>query len=897
MPVAAPAVVIIHRWLRTVPAVVLVLAMLAPAHAQPVVDPPERPAPEGLLDLGGEGYVGGRFVTAPGVEGGRDTLPWQAPAFAAPLEVRLDGVRAIRFAPPPVVDPGPRLVHLRGGDVLSGSVVALDEETLTLARGDAGGGRLSISRSVIESIARPGSGGGSFDGPGGLLGWRQSPPGTWREEAGRLLGAIPGCAVSRDVAAPPRARFDILLSWRVRPEFRIALGPADDEGPDRFWLEAVDADGRPTLMLVRREATGARLEPIDVDLAATDRIRLVLFVDRDAGRMAVIVPAVADTPLADVVLPSAPSRAGSGGFRLALHAGDVCLERLTVTPWQADEPTLDESRGAVVVTADGRLTDVDVAGFGDAAGGSVWRFGRGGGPLTVPDEDVLEVRFATAARDGADEPQLRAVLANGDRVSGRLHAVDDRGIVLACRGIAEPVPLPFARLVIVQGSGSPPTTELPGRVGTLSGESLSLRGCLVRSADGASTDDDPGADGDVAWLPTTAVRAVTFRDVADGALTATIDYVAADTRLAEAEEWVGGIGGVVNQDAEGRMAVTMLTEDGAAARDGRLLPGDRITAVRCSPQAPFVDTAGLETETVMNLLRGRVGTPVVLRVMAAAGGVPREIEITRGPIGVFGREVLETALKTHARHAVPVAADEDPAGWPAIAFFRDGDVVRCRVAAIDEHGARLVTPVGPDAVEHDVPAEVLQAIELIPAAPSRVLDAVRVERLLTVPRIQRDRPPTHLLRLLDGDYLRGRLESLDRTTARIEVLGMVQDVPRAAVARVIWLHEASPDEGPADERAADANADRTVAADVADGLPVRAEWGDGRRLRFRATDLADERLRGRNEALGDVEVAVDDVDRVRLGAAAADAPADRPYARWRLRAAPLPRVLRDAAPP
>ena len=84
MPVAAPAVVIIHRWLRTVPAVVLVLAMLAPAHAQPVVDPPERPAPEGLLDLGGEGYVGGRFVTAPGVEGGRDTLPWQAPAFAAP---------------------------------------------------------------------------------------------------------------------------------------------------------------------------------------------------------------------------------------------------------------------------------------------------------------------------------------------------------------------------------------------------------------------------------------------------------------------------------------------------------------------------------------------------------------------------------------------------------------------------------------------------------------------------------------------------------------------------------------------------------------------------------------------------------------------------------------------
>ena len=55
---------------------------------------------------------------------------------------------------------------------------------------------------------------------------------------------------------------------------------------------------------------GGKLLDKPVDLAATDRIRLVLFVDRDAGGMAVIVPAVADTPLADVALPSAPSRAG-----------------------------------------------------------------------------------------------------------------------------------------------------------------------------------------------------------------------------------------------------------------------------------------------------------------------------------------------------------------------------------------------------------------------------------------------------------------------------------------------------------------------------------------------------------------------------------------------------------
>lgn len=855
-----------------------------PACADSAAPAADRPAPHGVLDLGNEGYATGRLAPAAPVAEGRDTLLWDAPLFAAPLEVRLDAIRAIRFAPQSAPVAGPRRIHLRGGDVVSGTVVALDEESLTLVTGETAATRLTVRRDEIESVARPGVGGASFDGPGGLVGWRQSPPGTWRDEAGRLLGGIAGTAVSRDVAAPPRCRFDVVLSWRVRPEFRLAFGATDDESPDRFWIEAVDAGGRPTLMLVRREADVARVEPLEVDLAGGDRIRMVVFVDRAAGRMAVMVPGAAATPLGDVRLPPAADRQPAGGFRLALGAGDVCLERLQVTPWQTDEPTLEEARGAVVVTSRERLGDVEIEGFtaGAATDGAAgtWRVRRGGESLTVPDAEVLEVRFPAIAMAPPAEPPLRVVLANGDRVSGRLHAVDAEAVVLARRGIAEPLPLRFAGVAVIQTSRVAAPPDLPGRVGTLGAAGLSLRGCLV----GAPEDAGAGAAGGAAaWLSAGATRPVGFR-VAPAALAATVEYVASGAQLAAGEEWVGGIGGVVNQDAEGRMAVTMLTEDGAAARDGRLLPGDRITAVRCGPQTPFVETAGLDTETVMNLLRGRVGTPVVLRV-TAADGEAREVDLVRGPIGVFGRDVLETALTTHARYAVAQPADGANA-YPAVAFLRDGDVVRCRVERIDAAGVRLATAVGDDpAGTLDVPADRLQAIELVPAAPSRVLDAVRVERLLTVPRMQRDRPPTHLLRLVDGDYLRGRLEHLDDAHARIEVLSTVQEVPRSAVARVIWLHDTDAASAPP----ADA-AETPMGADV----PMRAEWGDGRRLRFVATGVSDGELRGRTDALGAVRVELDAIDRVRLGTLAAEPIIDRPYARWQLRPAPLPRALRDA---
>ena len=53
--------------------------------------------------------------------------------------------------------------------------------------------------------------------------------------------------------------------------------------------------------------------------------------------------------------------------------------------------------------------------------------------------------------------------------------------------------------------------------------------------------------------------------------------------------------------------------------------------------------------------------------------------------------------------------------------------------------------------------EEIKAIEYVTNAPPPDLEAAKRERLLTIPRLQKSAPPTHLLCSHSGDFLRCRL--------------------------------------------------------------------------------------------------------------------------------------------
>ena len=128
-------------------------------------------------------------------------------------------------------------------------------------------------------------------------------------------------------------------------------------------------------------------------------------------------------------------------------------------------------------------------------------------------------------------------------------------------------------------------------------------------------------------------------------------------------------------------------------------------------------------------------------------------------------------------------------------ILRSGDIVPCAIDGIDDKGLRLRTPVadGADAGAVTVQAALIQAVELDPSAPGRTIEKSRLDRLLTLPRSQRFAPPTHMIRLRNGDYLRGRLESLHADHVTLDVRGDIKKIPRQDVVRVIWTHPGETD--------------------------------------------------------------------------------------------------------
>ena len=118
-------------------------------------------------------------------------------------------------------------------------------------------------------------------------------------------------------------------------------------------------------------------------------------------------------------------------------------------------------------------------------------------------------------------------------------------------------------------------------------------------------------------------------------------------------------------------------------------------------------------------------------------------------------------------------------------YLRTGDIIPAEVTKIDEKGVTIRTSHSKDAF---VPHEKIKAVELSeePIIPIRLNKAKR-ERLLTLPRMQKGSPPTHLIRSKNGDYLRGRVVGMDAKSLQVEVRLEVKTLPRDRVARIIWL--------------------------------------------------------------------------------------------------------------
>src|SRR5262249_35083583 len=156
-------------------------------------------------------------------------LRWKNDAFAAPLDFFVSRVSAARW-PAPAEAPapgGPFLFETAAGDLVSGTLVRLDDSEAVLDAPPYG--RLRVERSRLRGF-RPARGADEVvsAGPNGLAGWKATPEGGWREQGCDLLSDAPGSSLRLDPGIPPRAAVELELSWSGWPGFTVGLG--DGEG-------------------------------------------------------------------------------------------------------------------------------------------------------------------------------------------------------------------------------------------------------------------------------------------------------------------------------------------------------------------------------------------------------------------------------------------------------------------------------------------------------------------------------------------------------------------------------------------------------------------------------------------------------------------------------------------
>lgn len=214
---------------------------------------------------------------------------------------------------------------------------------------------------------------------------------------------------------------------------------------------------------------------------------------------------------------------------------------------------------------------------------------------------------------------------------------------------------------------------------------------------------------------------------------------------------------------------------------------------------------------------------------------------------------------------------------PALVHLREGDVIPCKVKQIGERGVEIESTLVAATL---IPHEKIRVVEFDTRAGAIGIPKDKKDRLLMLPRAQRNNAPTHLVRSTRGDYLRGRLVSLDDSNLTVDLRLETQVIPIDRVARVIWLHK--------DETAqTNAPAPRAPVA----GLPgerTQVVFPDGNRLSFQAENFAEGTLHGTSSLLGAIHAKVVEVDRILFGTAIDKEASELPFHSWKLRAAPDP---------
>jgi thiol-disulfide isomerase/thioredoxin len=317
--------------------------------------------------------------------------------------------------------------------------------------------------------------------------------------------------------------------------------------------------------------------------------------------------------------------------------------------------------------------------------------------------------------------------------------------------------------------------------------------------------------------------------------------------------------------AEKKSGTAGTLEIEGARLTGNLVEGHETAGASCLTWQP-------QGSATASALKPNVSGRIVFREMATHAA-PEKRKVRRN---AFGQEVVVSESSSPEE-------SQSRQGLTKALFLRTGDMVPCEITRIDEKGVTYKTPL---ADLGTIANDKIKAVVLTLDGRGPVeLTRDKRDRLLTLPRMQKDNPPTHLIRSCDGDYLRGRVVEMDDRKLVVEVRLQTKELPRDRISRIIWLH---PDELPGASAA-------KKQTDAGRQSRVQAVHDNGTRLTFHPKQFKDSILSGTSDALGPCRIGLESIDLLLIGSAIDEAVTKTAYQQWKLRYAVEPKFIEAEA--
>ncbi len=773
-------------------------------------------------------------------------------SFKTPIELEVAAIRSIdqldRNQPG---EPTKQSFILAGGNSISGELTKLDDNTVMVKSPSLGD--VTFPRAMLREFSDSSFAGRLvYSGPRTGVDWQSTEkPEDWAFEAGSISTSKAGACIVGNVNLPDKCEVRFSLSWTRTPDFVLSLGCSkDSKGGDNdaaVRLEIWDGD----LAMVREVGGNADVALIADYAGENNRLNLIVYLDQAAGLAA--VSTLNGKLLERLELKSEKVTAGRY-VKLSNHGQEnyqsvFRLERFEVREWDGHLPDGNGEAAGQIINSKGEAIEGTLGNFNPETG-EVQILNSGKEPSLMKIGDIRRALFAGSAVEDEQPAPL---------------PIQDKKPVEEPKQAAEKQP--------VEKQASSDLNQVAGLFGE------------------AATKSPPP-------------REETKTPVANQAIE--IELI---DRSRLSGKWLASASGKVSFEVKGISSPLHFDVNHLVGMVGNAVPfknsktvpdpanpNGRLLTTTCELSGSMVafEDAGLKTFLWQ---ADSAGAPIAL-----AEGTSGKVEF--GPSTARATNTAKAKATAEAQAQamqirVPVkptrAASSPRARRMTIGLeFRSGDVVEGTVKTIDEKG---VTFTSENTQTTFVPHSNLESITLRPSRDAVNETPQKLERLMTVPRSMKADPPTHLLISTNGDYLRGRLVSLNETKTTLEVRLENVELPTEQIAQIYWLHDRVWDKPGEDGKAADAPKGEPAQKPAVEGesmeFQVHAIRKDNRGITFVPKAMKNNKLLGKSFLLGDCEQALADLQVMLFGPDVGAQARALKKELWKLSLAQLPKVYQE----